>query len=177
MTISVPNNETDLQDKFQPSGSRYLIFSVGGQLYGTLLKHVREIIAPMPTKPILSTAPHFLGVVNLRGKIIGILDLRILFSAEPLITEKLAFVIFDTDHGPLGAVVDFVDSVATIANEYIEPNPTIATRIPLSYLAGIARFGEKLISIINLKRILSEEELTRLEDSAPLPRTSEQNAS
>jgi len=167
MSKSSPEAAPEKATDGQSSSHRYLLFNIGGQLFGTLLRHVREIVTPVPTKPIPSTVPHFLGVINLRGKIIGILDLRVLFAAEPLITEKLAFVIFDTDDGPLGAVVDSVESVTTIEEAATERNPTIATRIPLNYLVGIGHVGNKLVSIINLRRILSDEELTKMQIQGP----------
>lgn len=150
--------------------TRYLLFSLGNEIYGTPILGVREVLEPMPIKPVPNAVKFFSGVINVRGEIVGVIDLRIRFGHSPEDTPTKAFVVFDSAVGPIGAVVDKVEQVADIPEEDVERKPRIETDIRTDFLLGIAKFNERLISLVDFNRALGAEDLghlrsTKLKDS------------
>lgn len=149
-------NDDDFEDT---SENRYLIFNLREEQYATPLLGVREIIEPQEFKPLPNTMPFFLGVINLRGQIVGLIDLRLRFGLPAETHENMALIVFDTPSGPLAALVDHVTSVQTIEENNIERQPNVKSRIPSSYLIGIAKAGDRLVAVLDLQKILSTDEL------------------
>jgi purine-binding chemotaxis protein CheW len=145
--------------QLQEDDTRFLLFRVGGQLYGTPLLGIREVVEPQEPKPIPNTVSFFSGVINLRGQVIGIIDLRKRFGCEATRHPRMALMIFTTESGPLGALVDEIDSVAKIPPTNIESKAVIRTHVPSDYFIGIGNHEERLISLIDLNKILGTEEL------------------
>lgn len=147
------------------SGSRYLLFSLGGELYGTPILGVREVLEPQPVKPIPNAVKYFCGVINVRGEIVGVVDLRLRFGHPAVDTPTRAFVVFDSAVGPIGAVVDKVEMVASLGEEDIERNPRIETDVPSDFLIGVGKFEDRLVSLIDFNKALGAEDLSRLSGS------------
>lgn len=145
--------------------SRYLLFSLGTELYGTPILGVREVLEPMPIKPIPNAVKYFSGVVNVRGEIVGMIDLRVRFGHPPLALAGMAFIIFDSVVGPIGAVVDRVEVVADLPEEAIERHPKIETDVPADFLIGIGKYRERLVSLVDFNRALGAENLKHLSHS------------
>ncbi|MGE0174536.1 MAG: chemotaxis protein CheW [Oligoflexales bacterium] len=146
--------------------NRYLVFKLAGEYYATPLLGVREIVEPQDYKPVPNTMKHFLGVINLRGQIVGLIDLRLRFGlASQNKDEQPALVVFDSPSGPLAALVDRVESVSTIHDADIERKPNIQTSIPQNYLIGIGKHNKELVSILDLQKILSADELISIRNS------------
>lgn len=141
--------------------ARYLLFKVGDEVYGTPLLGVREVVEPQPTKKMPNTVKYFKGLINIRGEIVGVIDLRSRFS-QPDDVEGKALIVFDTDAGAVGALVDQVDSVLAIPENVIESNPNVGSVVPIDYVVGIAKLNEMLVSLIDLNKTLGNEELSQL---------------
>ena len=94
--------------------NQYLIFSIHQELYAAPLMGVREVIEPIHIRPIPNTVDYFLGIINMRGEIIGVVDLRIRFGAICTDSPMKAMVIFESPVGPMAVVVDKIESVSTI---------------------------------------------------------------
>lgn len=143
----------------QDDDVRFLLFRVGGQLYGTPLLGIREVVEPQEPKPIPNTVSFFSGVINLRGQVVGVIDLRKRFGCEATQHPGMALMIFHTDSGPLGALVDEIESVAKIPPTNIDSQASIRTHVPADYFLGIGTHGGRLISLLDLSKILGTEEL------------------
>ena len=139
--------------------TRFLLFRVGGELYGTPLLGIREVVEPQEPKPIPNTVSFFSGVINLRGQVIGILDLRKRFGCEATQHPGMALMIFMTESGPLGALVDGIESVAKIPPEGIDAKALVRTHVPPDYFIGIGNQDGRLVSLIDLNKVLGAEEL------------------
>jgi purine-binding chemotaxis protein CheW len=151
---------SDTQEKsIQEEDSRYLLFSVGGEMYGTPLLGVREVVEYQQPKSIPNAVEHFMGVINLRGQIVGVIDLRKRLGHQTEKSAHDALIIFDTVGGPLAALVDKVESVTSIRSDHIEKKPNIRTNIPTQFLIGIAQVEGRLVNIIDLNEILGHEEI------------------
>jgi purine-binding chemotaxis protein CheW len=159
----VKESENNLKESAQDN--RYLVFRLAGECYATPLLGVREIVEPQDYKPVPNTLKHFLGVINLRGQIVGLIDLRKRFGLSIEKQEQPALVVFDSPSGPLAAFVDKVESVSTIHDGDIEKNPNIQTSIPQNYLIGIGKHQKELVSILDLQKILSADELVSIRNT------------
>ena len=144
---------------------KFIIFSLGNEIYGARLLEVREVVEALPTKIVPNTISSFIGVSNLRGQIVGVLDLRKRFSIEYQKAERPVFLVFDTPSGALASQVDKVESVSVIAPDDIEDKPNIVSTIPSKFILGIGKVDDRMVTIIDLKSVLSNEELTYVENS------------
>lgn len=167
---SEPKNDSKIDDQIDElvsSGeNKYLIFYLGEEMYGTPLTSVREVIEYHEPKPVPNMVGYFEGVINVRGEIIGVVDLRKRFGikSERKCESKL---IFDTARGPLAAKVDHVEDVATIRADNIEKNPNLKQDVPAEYFIGIGRAEGQLVNLIQLDQLFTEEELVRPQWGAP----------
>jgi purine-binding chemotaxis protein CheW len=141
---------------------RYLLFEGGEQLFGAPLLQVREIIELQECKPIPATRPYFLGVINLRGKIVGVFDLRRRLGLAAVDKPTNVFIVFESSSGILAALVDRVMAVATIPEDEIERDPSIKSNVPVKYLIGIGRHQERMVTLIELQELLDEDEIAEM---------------
>jgi purine-binding chemotaxis protein CheW len=138
---------------------RYLIFKVGEETYATPLLTVREVVGYQLPKVMPNMQNYFSGVINIRGNIVGVVDLRIKFVVDPKVTPKTAMLVCDTDGGPIAAVVDQVSAVIGLGAGDIEKNPPVLSKIPTEYLEGVAKIKNELATVVNLLKTLSADPL------------------
>ena len=137
-------------------------FNLDQEEYGVDVLKVREIIR-MPTVTRVPNTPHYVeGVINLRGKVIPIVDLRIKFglpSQEP--TERTCIIVAEIEVDQrkvmLGTVVDCVSEVLNIAAEEIEPTPDFGQRLATDYMHGVAKIKGKVKLLLDLDRVLAAD--------------------
>lgn len=141
-------NENQVEKDKKIAENKFLIFTVGEELFGTPLLAVREVVEIQKIKEIPNTVNYFLGVINIRGEIVGVCDLRIRFDQPITKSSSQAMIVFESAVGPIAAIVDKIDSVNSIAEEHIDRSPTIKSSIPLEYLLGIGRLNNSLITLI-----------------------------
>ncbi len=172
MSDSRSNLDNDLvrknhskDESYDENKYKYLLFTVGDELFGVPLMGVREVVEPQPIKPLPNTIDHFLGVINIRGEIVGVVDLRIRFSHEPKDSALMAMIIFESAVGPIAALVDKVESVSVIDDEDVDKNPNISSNFPIEYLIGIGKIKDRLVTLINLNKVLGVETLNKFRAS------------
>jgi purine-binding chemotaxis protein CheW len=136
---------------------RFFIFQLGAELCGTPLLGVREVIQAQEVKAVPDTKPFFVGMVNIRGQIIGVIDLRLRYGHAPTKSEHNAFVVFDTRKGTVAAIVDRVDSVSSIASSQIDKSKSVMAGIGPEYLLGVAHVGPRLVTLLDLNKLLGDE--------------------
>jgi len=139
--------------------NKYLLFCLGDELYGTPLLGVREVVEPQSPKPIPNTAKHFSGVINIRGEIVGVIDLRARFNHKLDGGQYQALMVFSTDGGPMAGLVDRVESVISLEEKEIEHNPNVGVDVQKEALIGIGKHNKRLITLIDLHSVLSAHSL------------------
>ncbi|MEY4669138.1 MAG: hypothetical protein RL518_1837 [Pseudomonadota bacterium] len=139
--------------------ARYLLFKVGSELYGTPLLGVREVVEHREPTPIPNTVSFFSGVINLRGQVVGVVDLRKRFGCEASTRPHMALMVFSTDSGPLGALVDEIESVIRIPSANIASHAVVRSHAPADYVIGIGNQDGRLMTLVDLHKILGTEEL------------------
>lgn len=157
---SPPKDEGDSTDLV--NDQRYLFFQIGDTILTTPLLETREVIETVEYKEIPGTTNYFLGIAKVRGEVLGIVDLGVMLGIESKEDTRKAIIVFDTEHGALGMKVDLINGVEEISNDIIEQNPHIKSKVPQEYLQGIAKVKDHLISVINLKKILTEDDMLTL---------------
>lgn len=150
------------------SAHQYLTFSVAGETFATPIATIREILEhrELTTVPMM---PSFMrGVTNLRGRVVPVIDLGARFHQQPsVVTRRSCFVILELVHedAPLamGVLVDAVSAVVEIADADIEPPPDFGVRVRADFITGMGRMGERFVIMLDIQKVLSVEELSRLE--------------
>jgi purine-binding chemotaxis protein CheW len=139
--------------------NRFLLFSVGGEDYGTPLLTVREVVEYQTPKYIPNMDSAFSGVINIRGTIVGVLDLRQKFNANSTVQRGVALLVCDTEQGPIAAVVDQVKAVVVLPDDKIEKQPPVRTQVKKDFVIGVAKLEDQLVTLIDLLSALSAEKI------------------
>lgn len=148
---------------------KLLTFSLGEEGYGLSILKVKEIIGMLDITPVPRTPDFIKGVINLRGKIIPIMDLRTKFGMdEQAYNERTCIVVVEVDvNGTqklLGVVVDMVSEVVTIAQEQIEPPPEYGTAMDHNFILGIGKIKDRVIIILDIEAVFLCEEIIKMLD-------------
>lgn len=144
------------------TAGKYLTFALGQEEYGLLVIKVREIIKIMDITAVPQMPEHVKGVINLRGKVIPIIDLRVKFGMDDhAYTERTCIIVVEIEVDErkllLGVIVDSVSEVVNIATEEIEPVPDFGERLDTAYIQGIAKIKGKVKILLDLDRVLAAD--------------------
>lgn len=141
-----------------------VVFQLGGETYGVEINHVQEIIRLQPITEIPRTPAFVEGVINLRGRIIPILDMHKRFhlpAAEA--TNNTRIMVVELGELTVGMIVDSVSEVLRLPADSIEPPPPMISGIDVAYLKGVGKWNDKLIILLDLDRVLQESEQRQLQ--------------
>ena len=145
------------------SPSKYVTFTLGQESYGLPVLHVREIIRICPITPVPNMPPHVRGVINLRGTVIAVLDLRAKFSMAPVPAgERACIIVLQlglTSSRPtlIGIIVDAVEEVVQLNNSEIEPCPDFGGSTASQYILGVATLRGGVKTLLEIEKIFAEE--------------------
>ena len=137
---------------------RYICFSLGTEEFGIPLLSVKEVIGLPEMTKIPQTPPHFLGITNLRGSVISVMDLRTKLGLKSNFNPETTVVILDLGDYHLGVVVDCVNSVLTIEPEDISEKPVIESSKPTDYITAVFRKQNRLVALLDVAKALSVED-------------------
>ncbi|HXE51053.1 MAG TPA: chemotaxis protein CheW [Ramlibacter sp.] len=143
----------------------FLTFRLGGESYGIEILKVQEI-RPYETPTAIANAPEFIkGVINLRGVIVPVLDLRIKFRLEQAVYDNFTVVIILNVAGRvIGAVVDFVSDVVTLLIDSIHPTPEFASNnFDTRYITGLATLDDRMVILLDIEKLLSGADMALVE--------------
>jgi len=142
--------------------SRFLCFSLGSEEFAIPLLSVREVIAMPEITPVPQTPPHFLGIMNLRGQVISVMDLRTKLSIKPDPKAETAIIICDLNPNSIGIVVDSINSVLNPSAKEISEKPEIQSQKNTEYIQGVFRSHDKLILLLDVAKTLGSGDLQAL---------------
>lgn len=133
-----------------------VIFSLGKELYGVTIHSVESIIKLQDITEVPRSASYILGVTNLRGTVVPVLDLRRRFNlASCENTSNTRIIIVNAEGSKVGIVVDEVTEVLKVAREAIQPPPPMSTTIESAFINGIAHINENLVILLDLEKVLA----------------------
>ncbi|HEX5227424.1 MAG TPA: chemotaxis protein CheW [Bryobacteraceae bacterium] len=148
--------------------NQYLTFSLGDEEYGIEILKVQEIKGYSAITYIPNTPPHIKGVMNLRGTVIPVVDLRAKFSMPATEYNKFTVIIVVTVGAKiLGLVVDAVSDVLNIACADVRPAPDFGARVDTKFISGVASLNDRLAVLLDIQKLLSEDELSALSGLNP----------
>jgi purine-binding chemotaxis protein CheW len=140
---------------------RYLTFHLGSARYAVSVTDVHTVIRMVPVTSVPLMPPHVRGVINLRGAVIAVIDLRAKFCMPEIeYNDRACILVFDLGVGApgnrlLGVIVDAVDDVLVLSANQIEPTPDFASQVDARYLLGVATVSDSVFAILNIKTILA----------------------
>ncbi len=157
------DNQKESQ-KFGEELDEMISFSIDEEEYGVSIQTVKEVIRIKEISRLPKTPSFVRGVINLRGDVIPIIDLRDKFGLEQReYTRMTRVIVAELDGRPVGMAVDSASQVIRISSSDIVPPPQLVGGLSGEYLRGIGKLGEKLIILLNIDRILTAEEKIELE--------------
>lgn len=160
---TIPKSDKEERKKF-------LTFSLLDEKYAVPLSVVKEIIGMSEITEVPRVPHYFKGLINLRGKIISVVDLRtkLNLSTKGVDQSKVSIIITEVNELIIGAIVDDVTEVVSFSSEQIEKNIDVESKINHSYLAGVARnINKKLILLLDLEQILDMKDIDALKKKGP----------
>ncbi len=149
------------------NAKKFLTFTLGEETYGLDILRVQEIIGIMPVTRVPQTPGFVRGVINLRGRVIPVVDLRVKFgtgNAED--TERTCIVVVQVSgrtSSVMGAVVDEVSEVVDIADEQIEATPEFGGGVETDFVRGVGKIADEVVMLLDVDKVLSASEIETVE--------------
>jgi purine-binding chemotaxis protein CheW len=149
---------------------KYLTFNLDNEEYGIGILKIKEIIGMMAITTVPQTPDFVKGVINLRGKVIPVMDLRLRFSMEAIdYTERTCIIVVEIEAGAgtiqIGIVVDSVAEVLSIKEEDTEDTPIFGTKLNTEYILGMAKMEGGVKILLDINRVLSDQQISLLENA------------
>ena len=150
---------------------KYLTFSMANEEYGIGILQIREIIGMMPITSVPQTPEFVKGVINLRGKVIPVIDLRLRFNMDSIdYNERTCIIVVEilgqSATVQVGIVVDSVSEVLNIKQDEIEDTPTFGTSLNTDFILGMAKMEGGVKILLDIDQVLTSDELSLLEKAA-----------
>lgn len=147
--------------------NQYLTFKLDGEVFALAIAKVREVLDFTSVTRVPQTPSYMRGVINLRGSVVPVMDLRLKFGLAR--TEKtvntciiITEIVMDGETTILGALADSVQEVLDLEADQIEPPPRIGTKLRTEFIKGMGKHGEEFIIILDIDKVFSSDELAEL---------------
>lgn len=141
---------------------KYLTFSLGQEDYGIEIKHVTEIIGIQAITPIPEMPDYIKGIINLRGKIIPVMDIRLRFKKEPReYNDRTCIIVVELQDVAMGVIIDSVSEVVAISDQEIVPPPQLKD-YHQHYIMGIGKVENRVKLLLDCEKLLSDDEMESL---------------
>ena len=153
------------------SSQQYVTFNLADELFGVEVSRAREILSLTPVTKVPQTPDYLLGVINLRGQVVPVVDMRLklgLPAGEE--TEDTCIIVIevqvDDEVLVVGALADAVREVMEIRDDQIEPPPRLGTKLNIEFINGMGKVDEQFMILLNIDRIFSGKELAVVQDAS-----------
>jgi purine-binding chemotaxis protein CheW len=153
------------------SSQQYVTFSLGEELFGVEVSRAREILSLTPVTSVPQTPEYLLGVINLRGQVVPVVDMRLkLGLTAGADTEDTCIIVVDVQIDgeviTVGALADAVREVMDIRSDQIEPPPRLGTRLNTEFINGMGKVDEQFMILLNIDKIFNSDEFAWVQDAA-----------
>lgn len=145
--------------------SRFIEFSLGAEDYAIPLLMVREVISVPDTTPIPKSPPHFLGIMNLRGQVISIVDLRKKLKVDVKTNKEEAVIIVDIGGMNIGVVVDSINKVLAFSSEDVSEMPEVENQNNTQYIFGVYKKEHSLTILLDIAKVLDLKDMEAISAS------------
>jgi len=159
------------QNVFSSNGpQKFLTFALANEEYGINVMEVKEIIGMMPITVLPQTPVYVKGVINLRDKVIPIIDLRCKFNLEQVEpTERTCIIVIETEdqnHTLVGLIIDSVSEVINLKGDEVEPAPAMQTQFNEQLILGLAKCENGVKILLDIDKVINYDELSEIEQEA-----------
>ena len=145
---------------------KFLTFSLGEEEYGIEIRNVTEIIGIQNITELPDTPAYVKGVINLRGKVIPVIDVRLRFNIEALeYKDRTCIVVVNINNMSVGLIVDTVSEVMDIPAENIDPAPKVNNKSGSMYIKGLGKVGDEVKILLDTQKLLFGNDLEQVADS------------
>lgn len=153
-------NDFTMEMEEDTQKGRYLTFQLGKEFYGIEIRYVTEIIGIQPITEVPELPDYVKGIINLRGKIIPVMDVRLRFKKEPReYNDRTCVIVVDIKDISIGLIVDTVSEVISIPDENIVEPPQMNRGFNNRYIKHIGKVGNEVKLLLDCEKLLTEEEL------------------
>lgn len=156
------------------TAGKYLTFCLEEEHYGLEIMRVQEIVGLLPVTRVPRLPHHIAGVVNLRGRVVPVMDLRLAFGLpDPKMNERTCIVVVHTIKGDgskvtMGVLVDEVSDVVDLAADRIEDTPEFGTEVDTDFIKGVGRLEERVVLLLDIDLVLSVSDMEAIEKAADI---------
>ncbi|MBN2106205.1 MAG: purine-binding chemotaxis protein CheW [Deltaproteobacteria bacterium] len=155
------------EDDEDTQKDKYLTFTVGKEDYGIEISHVTEIIGIQKITDVPDMPSYIKGVINLRGKVIPVMDVRLRFRMpEREYDDRTCTVVVSVNATPVGLVVDTVKEVVDIPENQIELPPEVAESSTQRYIKGLGKIGEDVKILLDVEKLVRNEDMAAMQSAA-----------
>ena len=159
--------QTSLMDEGDEIRNEFLAFTLGNEEYGIDILRVQEIRGYESVTRIANSPDFIKGVVNLRGIIVPVVDMRIKFSlGTPTYDQFTVVIILNIAGRVMGMVVDSVSDVTTLSPDQVKPAPEMGTTFDSDYLIGLGTLSERMLILVDIDKLMSSPEMGLIERMA-----------
>ncbi|MCL1896071.1 MAG: chemotaxis protein CheW [Clostridiales bacterium] len=160
--------EDEYYEEEDTQHGRYLIFSLDGSMYGLPIRFVTEVVPIQPVTRVPETPGYVKGIINLRGRIIPIVDVRLKFGKQEIpYNDRTCIIVIDVNAVVVGLVVDKVNDVLTIEDSQIAQPPAGGTLgFENRYIDGIGKSGDMVLLLLNAEKLLRADEMEMIDEIA-----------
>ncbi len=163
------NSKNVKEEKLISKAGKHLTFKINDEIYALEILKVQEIICMMKITTIPKTPPFIRGVINLRGKVIPVLELSIKFDFEKKEEDEKTCIIvvqvanfLESSIATMGIIVDEVSEVIDMTDDQIEPTPSFGSSIDTDFIMGMGKIDHKVITLLDIDKVLSLNELKKI---------------
>ncbi|MCM1266902.1 MAG: chemotaxis protein CheW [Bacteroidales bacterium] len=152
----------ELLEETDSQKGMFMIFQAGKEFFGISISYVNEIIAMQSIAPIPDVEDYIKGLINLRGKIVPVIDIRTRFKMEPVAyTDRTCIIVIDVKETTIGLIVEKLAEVDTIAEDSIAPPPSLGRKEHehSKYVYGLARTGDSVKLLIDPEKLIRQEDV------------------
>lgn len=160
MTTSSAKSKTSEDPVLQ-----WVTFKLAGETYGINVMQVQEVLRYSEIAPVPGAPPYVLGIINLRGNVVTVIDTRHRFGLEPGdVTDNTRIVIIEADNHVVGMLVDSVAEVVYLRQSEIETAPNVGNEESAKFIQGVCHKNDELLILIELDKLLTDDEWADLEN-------------
>lgn len=158
--------EETLEFQEDTQKGKFLTFSLGEEDYGMEIRYVTEVIGLQPITQIPELPEHIRGIINLRGKIIPVMDVKLRFKKElKKYHHRTCVIVVDIKDISIGLIVDSISEVVAIPEQDIVPPPIVNKALQNRYIKGIGKIGNDVKLILDCEKLIEEDELKNLNEA------------
>ena len=157
--------EEQLEEDLQKG--QFMTFQTGREFFGIGISYINEIIQMQPITAVPEVEDYIKGLINLRGKIIPVIDIRVRFKMEPLeYTDRTCIIVINVKSMVIGVIVEKIAEVVTITDDDIVPPPTLGRRDSEQnkYVYGLARIGDSIKLLLDPEKLVKDADIEALEE-------------